>query len=114
MIDHAALKDLLQRRDLSRRDKILALIGAAGGTDVTAQEVRRRASAAGLRAVKDWDLSSAIRSSGGGAVFTGKGWDLNSTGISRLEQLFGPIGGPARKAAVDLRSATAGINSTAV
>src|SRR4051794_35026312 len=113
MIDDGTLKELLQRREVTKSDKVLALIAAAGGKGVTAQEVKRRATAAGLRSARKWDISTTLRSSGG-AVFTDQGWELVARGRERLEQLVGPLGGPAKRAAIDLRAVAAAVSSSQV
>jgi hypothetical protein len=113
MIDDTKLKELLHNRGVTKRDKVLALIAAEGGKGVSAKELKARAAAAGLRAVKKWDISTTLRN-GGGASFTDAGWELVRPGRERLEQLVGPLGGPARKAAIDLRSVAAGISSSEV
>lgn len=113
MIDEATIKELLQRKNVSGRDKVLALIAVAGGEKVSAKEIKRRAASAGLRGAKNWDISKTLRS-GGGAWFTNEGWELAAVGRERLEQLVGPLGGPTRKAAIDLRAVAAGIASPQV
>jgi hypothetical protein len=110
MIDEGTLKELLHRKEVTNSDKVLALIAAGGGKGVSAQEVKRRAAAAGLRAARKWDISKTLRR-GGGALFTDGGWELAVLGRERLEQLVGPLGGPTRKAAIDLRAVAGAITS---
>lgn len=86
MIPLSQLKNILHR-GLGRSNKLLVVLFAVGEPiDVAA--VRRFAREAGLREVKDWNVSDILRSSKGRAVLTHAGWELTDDGRTHVAELL--------------------------
>lgn len=114
MLDAGALKDILHRTGLTRRDQLLLVLSARDAKPKQVAEVRELAIAAGLRKVKNWNVSGELAKAKGQAARTAKGWELTKAGKERVVALAGPLlGNPAVEAAHHLRGASATLKSTA-
>jgi hypothetical protein len=100
-----ALKDLLGKKEFSRKDKLLLVLAAGAGPRTVAQ-LRETAVKHGLRAAKDWNVSDVLGTGGHTAVRTDIGWELTTEGRARVALLAGPaqIAPPTAQAATDLRA----------
>ena len=79
MLKLDSLKDHLQRKGLSQADKLLLLLAAGSGPQKP-DAITKLASTAGLRVVKDWNVSARLGSTNGKAISTPSGWELTAAG----------------------------------
>lgn len=86
-MDSQHLKDALQTPSLSNKDKLLVLLFAAGGKPQKPQELRAIAVAAGLKAIKDWNVTDMLSKSKGRAIPVKGGWELTSAGKTHVTSL---------------------------
>ncbi|MGE0640855.1 MAG: hypothetical protein AB7G12_13800 [Thermoanaerobaculia bacterium] len=105
MIAAGRLKDLLASPDYSNLEKLLICMATEPLAPRQVKEVREMASSAGLRKVRNWNISNALSSAGELAVRTAAGWELTTQGMRRVAELVGPVAAiPAQKVAASLRA----------
>jgi hypothetical protein len=110
MLDEAALKDLLHKDALSRKDKLLLLLAADGAKPKTVGNLRELGAACGLRRVKQWNVSDVLGKGEPQAIRSTQGWELSSIGKARVSTLAGvSYAPPTAKSAVNLRACLATI-----
>ena len=111
MISANELKTWLHK-DLGRLDKLL-LVLASLENSCQVSEIKERASEAGLRISKSWNVSAVLGRSRGLAIRTPNGWELTEAGRHHVREMgdFG-ISGAAREVAVGLRAELAKISNS--
>jgi hypothetical protein len=110
MLDQVALKDLLHKQELSRKDKLLLLLAADGAKPKSVSAVKELGIACGLRRVKQWNVSDVLGKGEPQAIRGSEGWELSSIGKARVATLAGvSYAPPTAKAAVNLRACLAAI-----
>ena len=103
MLDEEDLKTWLHR-DIDRLDKLL-LVLSTFREPCQVREIGERASQAGFRIPKSWNVSTILRRSKGLAIRTPKGWEIANTGKLHLRNLgFTKISPAAVQVAIDLRA----------
>ena len=85
MLKLAELKKLLQG-DFSPSDKLI-LILASFDSPSEVRAIKARATEAGFRVPKNWNVSSVLSRSKGKAIRTPQGWEISEAGGERLEEL---------------------------
>ena len=81
------LKNLLSKKELSRKEKVLILLTVGDDAEKTISNLRDLAIANGLRETKNWNLSQILKNLGDLVVRLPNGWQLTSKGRSVLEDL---------------------------
>lgn len=109
MPDDISLKDWLPSKDLSRGDKLLIVLSTASNAPKSIKTIREIAVHSGLPQAKNWNIADILAKSGGMAVKTEQGWELNEAGKHRVSLLVGTA--PAQPKARELRAALANINN---
>lgn len=105
MLSKDDLKNILHQKGLRKLDQVLACLAVDSENAKQVKEIKAFAINAGLRAVKKWNISAILISSGGLAIRTPKGWELTPDGKEHISQLFGSIlCSPVPKVAVSLRT----------
>lgn len=87
MLTDTTLRDILARIELSRLDKVLAIMYFAGGSVATTSDIKAKAKALGVRRADTWNVSSILSRGKGVAVRTALGWELTGQGILHLRSL---------------------------
>ena len=116
MLERSALKDLLSKKEFGRKDKLLLVLASDNAASRSVAQIRQIAADAGLRSIKDWNVSDILAAGEPLAIRTGVGWELTSDGKARVATLVGPALTPpvTTQAAIDLRSHLAGITNAEV
>ncbi|MCJ7740317.1 hypothetical protein MUP32_03285 [Candidatus Microgenomates bacterium] len=83
------LKDILNKTGLSITNKILILLSINSKEPKSTEEIVKLGYQFGLTAAGKWNISQHLRSTGGKAIKTPKGWELTLTGIQFLYLTFG-------------------------
>jgi hypothetical protein len=105
LLPEAALKALLHKPGLTRLDKTLLCLAVDADKAKAVSEVKRIGQAAGLRAMKKWNVSSILARSKGLAIRTAGGWELSPDGRLHVATLAGHLAkGPAARVSACLRS----------
>lgn len=86
-MDDTALKAALHSAGLTNLDKLLVLLLAEGGKPQEVRAMRAKGAAAGLRSIKDWNISSMLSRSKECAISVSGGWELAAAGKQRLVHL---------------------------
>lgn len=108
MISDTDLKTWLHR-DLERLDKLL-LILVTFDASCQVRDIAARASRAGFRIPKGWNVSDILKRSKGLAIRTPDGWEITDTGQQRLRELGVENVSPAAlEVATELRAQLANI-----
>jgi hypothetical protein len=103
LLDEKDLKTWLHR-DLERLDKLLLVLATFEGP-CQVKEIGGRASAAGFRIPKKWNISQVLSSSKGLAIRTPEGWEITDAGKQHLSNLGVSKTSPAAvQIATDLRA----------
>lgn len=111
MISVNKLKTWLHK-DTSRHDKLLMILASLeNGCQVS--QMRERASEAGFRIPKSWNISAILSRSKGLAIRTPIGWEITEAGVEHLREVgdFG-ISGAEWEVAVGLRAELAKISNS--
>lgn len=112
MLETAVLKDLLHKKEFSRKDKLLLVLATNAAAPRTVTQIRQVAVSHGLRAAKQWNISDILARGETYAIRTNAGWELNSDGRARVRAISGsPELSIATDAAVDLRAHLAAVAS---
>jgi hypothetical protein len=90
LIDPTRLKDLVSKSEYSRLEKILLCMAVDGAVAKQVKDIKNLAVSAGLRAAKNWNISSTLGASDGLAARTDQGWELTSDGRKRISEIAGP------------------------
>ena len=88
MLQSSALKDLLHIRGLTRGEQILLCLAVDGATPRSVSDIKRLAQNAGLRRVKDWNVSDMLSRLNGQAIRTEQGWELTGAGRNAAAALL--------------------------
>ena len=91
MLDSSALRDLLSKRELSLRDKLLLCLATDPDRAWLIKEIRDLAVSAGLRVAKASDLSTPLSRAKSLVARTSAGWELTSDGKTYVVELAGPF-----------------------
>ena len=91
MFDSETLKDLLARRDLSAKQKLMLCLAADPVGPRSVSQVRDHAVALGLREVKNWNVSDYLSKSKPMVVRGKDGWELTETGKRHVTDFVGPL-----------------------
>lgn len=89
MLDNNALKNILHQQGLTQTDKLILCLAVGHGKPKTVKQIREIARAGGLGIAIKWNVSGLLSSSGGKAINTGEGWELNTEGASYASKLVG-------------------------
>jgi hypothetical protein len=112
LLEASALKDLLNKPGIERKDCLLLVLATNGAVARTVAEIRKAAVQSGLRAAKKWNISNILANSPALAVRTGDGWELTSDGKARVAGLAGSaLATPTTTAATNLRATLSGIKN---
>ena len=93
MVVEEWLRDVLQRKELTRIDRLVLCLAVGGGSPKSVAELRSIATRNGLRAIAKWNVSALLGGSKGKAVRTDKGWELTSAGRRSVAFLKNLLGG---------------------
>lgn len=98
------LKSLLHQRGMKKLDQLLLCLAYDAGRPKQVKEIKQIAWDAGLRAADKWNVSAILRNSGGQAIRTTDGWELNAAGRVAVADVLGvQPPGPVGTAATSLR-----------
>ena len=104
MIEEDHLKDLLHQQNISQQDTLLLCLGVNVNSPKQVRDIKSLAHNAGLRKVKNWNVSMILKRTDGLAIRTNNGWELTSKGKKRVVTLAGSvINTPIQKIATELR-----------
>ena len=105
MLDKNSLKNILHQHGLTQTDKLILCLAVGQGKSKTVKEIREIARSGGLGAALKWNVSALLSGSGGKAIHTGDGWELNADGVTHVSKLISrlPQSAPS-KIASSLRS----------
>jgi hypothetical protein len=87
LVPEAALRDIFARSDISGTDKLLVCLAVDPDLAIEVRDIRTRAVAHGLRAAKDWNVSSMLSRASGMASRVAAGWILTGEGRKHLGSL---------------------------
>jgi hypothetical protein len=88
MLNDVQLKLLLHSGEItSRLDKLLLLLACEAEKPKPVMKLKELAIAAGLREIQQWNVSDTLGKSGGIAILTPTGWELNASGRERVRAL---------------------------
>ena len=105
------LKDWLHKK-LSREDKLLLILAAAKDCRASLTEIKELSKNAGLRDVKNWNISSYLAKSKGKAISSKGRWELRKLGITHLQEIgVGKIKSATAEVAIKLRKHLKGIKN---
>lgn len=91
MFDVDTLKDLLARKDLGAKQKLMLCLAQDPLQPKSVGDVRQCAASLGLREVKNWNVSDYLSKCKPNVVRTNDGWELTETGKKFLIELAGPL-----------------------
>lgn len=91
MLDQDTVKQLLARSDVTPRDKLLICLAHEPLRSHSVTEIREFAVNLGLRAAKDWNISSYLSRAQTLAIRTSNGWELTTAGKSLVAEIAGPL-----------------------
>lgn len=91
LLDASALKDLLSKREISLRDRLLLCLATDPDRAMSIKEVRDLAVSAGFRSAKTSDLSKPLSRAKNLVARTTAGWELTSDGKSHVVELAGLV-----------------------
>lgn len=87
-MDDASLKAALHTAGLAKLEKLLIPLLAAGESKPQeVKAIRAKGAAAGLRVIKDWNISQMLSRSHGQAILVEGGWELTEGGKQHLAHL---------------------------
>lgn len=113
MLNLADLKRLLHK-DFDATDKLLFLLSSMEAA-CQIKDLKDRATQAGFRVPKGWNVSSLLARSKGKAIRTPSGWELSDTGKEHLANIGVVSGNPAvHRVARELRQHASVISSERV
>lgn len=105
MLADVHLKNLLNKAEFSKTNKLLICLASDNCSAKTVTDIKKKASANGLRACAQWNLSQLLARSNGLAVRTSEGWELTNDGKAHVLTLVGPIAAsPVPTVAASLRA----------
>ena len=105
MLPSDSLKDLLHQPDFTLIDKALLCLAVEVDQPKSVKEIKAIAAQAGLRSMKQTNVSQALSRSRGKAIPVSAGWELTASGREHVSKLAGPFVKPAAvKVATSLRS----------
>jgi hypothetical protein len=112
LLDQSALKELLHKKEFGRKDKALLVLAVDSARPKSVGEIKDIAWAAGLRAMRTWNVSDVLGRGAVQAIRTDEGWELNAEGKKRVAELAGTsFATPVATAALDLRAPLAKIKN---
>ena len=91
MLDEDTLKDLLARKDLKAKQKLILCLAADPIRPRSVSQLRELAIGLGLREAKNWNLSDYLSKSKPSIVRGKDGWELTETGKKYVTELTGPL-----------------------
>lgn len=105
MVDQNQLKNLLHRKGLRQRDKLLLILAVGSRKPKRVQEIKSLGRGAGLMQVTRWNVSRVLGTAKGLAIRVPQGWELTDQGREAAASLAGVRvkGAAAAKVAQDLR-----------
>ncbi len=91
MFDIETLKDLLARKDLGAKQKLMLCLAQEPIQPLSVGQVRESAAALGLREIKNWNVSDYLSKCKPHVVRGKDGWELTATGKKHVRELAGPL-----------------------
>jgi hypothetical protein len=91
LLDKSSLRDLLSKKELSAKDKLLLCLAADPVSPRQTKDIRELAVSVGLRSAKTWNVSSYLSKATSFAVRTNEGWELTADGMNYVFQIAGPL-----------------------
>ncbi|WP_316893613.1 hypothetical protein [Ralstonia mannitolilytica] len=91
MLDQETIKELLARKEISDRNKLLICMAHDPVSPKKVSDIRELAISVGLRAAKNWNISKILSNAKSLVVRTTAGWELTSSGRSLVAEIAGPI-----------------------
>jgi len=91
LLDQDTIKELLARKEISARNKLLICLALDPISPKKVSEIREFAISVGLRAAKSWDISKSLSNAKALVVRTTDGWELTVSGRSLVAEITGPI-----------------------
>jgi hypothetical protein len=104
------LKNLLAKKDLSRKEKVLVLLAAGDEAEKSVSALRELAVVNGLREAKKWNLSQVLKDLGSNVARLPEGWTLTSDGKSILVNLGVGVPTPSKALQPTLRKYASSIS----
>jgi hypothetical protein len=106
------LVDTLARSDVTRKDKLLALLAHGASSPVTVGELKNLAESQGLREIEKWNVSAILGGAKREAARLKEGWVLTTAGKEyiTLHELGPTPDSPVKDVLRDLRAVSAKIN----
>jgi hypothetical protein len=78
------LSELLQKTDLSQKDKLLTILYLGGKSRYSIGEIKKIAEVSGLRAIKTWNISAILAAAKTLAIHYPDGWSVTTSAIAYL------------------------------
>lgn len=91
MFDRTALRDLLAKKEIAIRDKLLLVIAVDPDRPKAVKEIREIAISAGMRGIKDTNISSYLMRASSYAARGSDGWELTGDGRVYVAEISGPL-----------------------
>ena len=115
MLSNESLKDLLNRNEFSKTQKLLLCLASQVEKPKSVQEIVRIGTRAGLRGITNWNVSDILRKSRGRAILTDQGWELTSGGKEEVSSIVEPLLlSPRKIVSTSLRSHLTGISESQI
>jgi hypothetical protein len=95
LLSRNEIKNWLPRKDLSPTQKVLLVLACDGASTKQIKDVKQVAATHGAPGARKWNISQLLARSGGRAVRTERGWELNRDGRSAVQALIGTPPAPA-------------------
>jgi hypothetical protein len=83
------LKNLLHKKGLSQTDALLLMIAANGPVPKRPEAITKLGLSAGLRNIRNWNVSARLAASNGKAINTPHGWELTDAGRKHIVNELG-------------------------
>ncbi len=91
MFDIDTLKDLLARKDLSTKQKLMLCLAQDPLQPKSVADIKQSAASLGLREIKSWNVSDYLSRCKPNVVRSDGGWELTETGKKHIRELAGPL-----------------------
>jgi hypothetical protein len=91
LLDRESIKELLARKDIGKRDKLLICLAQEPLKPSAVSDVREFAISLGLREAKGWNISRFFGDAKSLAVRTNDGWELTNAGRELVASISGPL-----------------------
>lgn len=109
-LNEETAKDLLHQQGRTRYDRLLVILALDDAAPKSVARIRELGLKCGVREIRKWNVSDALKKGNGSAILTDEGWEITTSGTQHV-RTFLTAEGVVEASATNVRKHLAGVSS---